>query len=309
MDNDPKSLSNQDEKQPGVAMLQKWQFPNGIISPLMLAATPTIAKGDQYYTDVNGIFARLPIGANGSLYTPSSGIPSWLAPGTSGQVLTISSGVPSWQTLAIPVVPTDGWTPETATLTYASATSVTTSGTITAYTKGTRIKFTNNSITYYGTVISSSGSTINLALNSDYTIANSAITSPSYSYVANPQGYPGWFNWTPTYSAGGSMTFTSVSTSLAQFSIINTTCTLQLLAIGTVGGTPSFALRFTLPVAAVQRFGIQGSGLGANGGASTATIPSNFNTNSTTVLDVSLYNVANWTVGSATIGAAVSYQI
>lgn len=82
MDNDPKSLSNQDEKQPGVAMLQKWQFPNGIISPLMLAATPTIAKGDQYFTDVNGIFARLPIGTAGQVLTVSSGLPSWATPTT-----------------------------------------------------------------------------------------------------------------------------------------------------------------------------------------------------------------------------------
>lgn len=104
MDNNPKNLSNQDDiKQPGAALLQPWQFTNGIIRPLMLAATPTVARGDQYYTDVNGIFARLPIGANGSLYTPSSGVPSWLAPGTNGQVLTMSGTTPGWAT---PVPPT-----------------------------------------------------------------------------------------------------------------------------------------------------------------------------------------------------------
>lgn len=82
MDNDPKSLSNQDEKQPGAAMLQPWQFPSGIIRPLMLAATPTVAAGDQYYSSANGIFARLPIGTTGQVLTVSSGLPSWATPTT-----------------------------------------------------------------------------------------------------------------------------------------------------------------------------------------------------------------------------------
>lgn len=82
MDNNPKSLSNQDEKQPGAAMLQKWQFTHGIIEPLFLAATPTVAAGDSYHTGVNGIFSRLPIGTTGQVLTVASGLPSWVTPTT-----------------------------------------------------------------------------------------------------------------------------------------------------------------------------------------------------------------------------------
>lgn len=55
------------------------QFPNGIITPLMLAATPIVANGDTYYS--NGTtFVRLPVGSANQVLTASNGIPSWQTP-------------------------------------------------------------------------------------------------------------------------------------------------------------------------------------------------------------------------------------
>lgn len=135
------------------------------------------------------------------------------APST-GQVLTATaSTTATWQTPTSSA--TDGWTTSADTFVYASASSFTIAGAdrTTTYTKGTRVKFTNNATTYYGVVISSSFSTnttVNLASNTDYSIANLAITAPYYSYQANPQGYPTFFNYTPTYT-GFSVDPTSVA--------------------------------------------------------------------------------------------------
>lgn len=102
---------------------------------------------------------------------------------------------------------------------YASASSFTVSGVdVTAkYSKGTRLKFVQSATTKYAVVISSSFSTnttVNILVNTDYTIANDTISGNYYSYTINPQGYPGWFNVAaPTFSgidngSGGQPTVT-----------------------------------------------------------------------------------------------------
>jgi len=54
----------------------------------------------------------------------------------------------------------------------------------------------------------------------------------------------GWINWTPTYSASGSMTFTSVTTNYAQYRRFGTGYDIatRLSASGTTGGTTSNTL-------------------------------------------------------------------
>lgn len=146
----------------------------------------------------------------------------------------------------------DGWTGSTDTWTYASASTFTIAGVdrTTTFTKGTRLKFTQTTVKY-AVVVSSSFSTnttVTIAVNTDYTIANAAITAPYYSYQASPQGYPVFFNWTPTFSASGSMTTASPSITNAMFNItgglLSGTIKFQL----TTGGTASTFLYFTYPV-------------------------------------------------------------
>lgn len=152
--------------------------------------------------------------------------------GTNFQMLSPSA--------ALSTSATDGWTDHTAyTWTYASASTFTIAGVdlTTTFTKGTRLKFTQTTVKY-AVVVSSSFSTnttVTIAVNTDYTIANAAISANYYSYQANPQGYPGIFNWTPTYlnvTPGN-------GTVRAKFSVVGTQV-LSIIVL-TFGSTSSMA--------------------------------------------------------------------
>lgn len=89
---------------------------------------------------------------------------------------------------------------------------------------------------------------------SEATLASgSTITSPYYSKAASPVGFPTWFEYTPAYSAGGSMTFTSVSTSFSHFKLEGKACTVIVGARGTTGGSASNQLRVSKPIASVTQ--------------------------------------------------------
>jgi hypothetical protein len=67
------------------------------------------------------------------------------------------------------------------------------------FSKGTRLKCFNSSPKYFVVVASSFGApttTVTVTGGTDYSLANAAISANYYSYAANPQGYPGWFNYT-----------------------------------------------------------------------------------------------------------------
>jgi len=92
----------------------------------------------------------------------------------------------------------DGWTTSSNTWVYATASTFTIAGVdrTAIFTKGTRLKFTQTTVKY-AVVLSSSfatDTTVTIAINTDHTIANAAITLPFYSYQASPQGYPVAFN-------------------------------------------------------------------------------------------------------------------
>lgn len=189
------------------------------------------ATGDIHYNGGSGALTRLGVGSDGS-------------------VLTLASGIPSW---VVSTASTDGWTTSADTWTYASATTFTISGVdrTTTYTKGTRLRLKQGGSYKYFFVVSSAFSTnttVTLTGGTDYTLANAAITDNYYSYMANPQGYPGTFNYTPTYAGSASMTFGTVTTNIAQFSAVGNMISLVVYARGTTGGTPSTSISFTLPV-------------------------------------------------------------
>lgn len=130
--------------------------------------------------------------------------------GTANQVLlTNGSGVLSFGS----ATNTDGWISTSETWTYASASTFTVTGDVTVkYQKGTRLQFTQTSVKYAVVVGSSHAggtTTVTIAVNTDYTIANAAITSPYYSYDASPQGYPTSFSFTGVltgFAAGRNLT-------------------------------------------------------------------------------------------------------
>lgn len=165
---------------------------------------------------------------------------TWLKDVNAGSGLTISRSS-SGATLAL--ANTDGWTASSDTWTYASATSFTISGAdrTSVYTPGTKIKFTNNGSTKYGYVKSSSFSTdttVNLVDNTDYSINNSAITNPYYSYESNPQGHPGFLNLSTSNITG----FSSVTGYTFVMQVIGKTVEIDMDVQG-----PSNATTFTFP--------------------------------------------------------------
>lgn len=90
-----------------------------------------------------------------------------------------------------------GWVafPSSITLTYSSADDptyvVSTSSDLSSYIqKGDRIKFTNNSTTFYGIVTAIDSTTMTLYGGTDYDVANSAITAPYFSHMKSPYGFP-----------------------------------------------------------------------------------------------------------------------
>lgn len=89
-----------------------------------------------------------------------------------------------------------GWLPMGATLTYASASSFTTSVDLSAYiVPGTKFRFKQGGSFKYYYCSSISGTTINVDVNTDYVVANAAITDPWYSNAETPVGFPYEFNW------------------------------------------------------------------------------------------------------------------
>lgn len=159
------------------------------------------------------------------------------------------------KTLTSPVIQglVDGWTLATDTWVYASASTFTIAGVdrTAMFPKGTRLKFTQTTAKY-AVVVSSSFSTnttVTIAVNTDYTIANAAITAPYYSYQASPQGYPGWFAYTPTPNnlTVGSGTLTG------RFSLTGTTASFYInFVFSSTGSAVGTAPTVTLPISALN---------------------------------------------------------
>lgn len=99
----------------------------------------------------------------------------------------------------------DGWTPIADTLTYASSTTVTISGDHTGkFAVGDKIKLTQQTTVKYfyvtSVTYSAPNTTLTLYAGTDYTVANAAITSPYYSKMQSPVGFPDWFAFTPSWT-------------------------------------------------------------------------------------------------------------
>lgn len=78
-------------------------------------------------------------------------------------------------------------------------------------------------------------------------IADGAVSNAK---LKTGDGEPGgeWQNWTPTLSASGSMTYTSTIITVASYKVIGKTVFFRMAVNGTIGGTPSNYILFTLPI-------------------------------------------------------------
>jgi hypothetical protein len=248
-------------------------------------------------TDIEGLLSGQSQGA--VPYFNSNGILVPLAPGISGQVLQSqgSNANPQWST-----VNTGAWTADTNTWTYASANTFTIAGNVTSiYTPGTRVQCINNSATFYGVVQSSSYSspntTITLVANTDYSLANSAITDPQYSYAASPPGYPTWFNFTPTLTWTAGTAPSGSPTLNGKFSVIGNQCTFFANGHGYTAGSTVTKLTVSVPVNSNLTGWITGSGIVSTSGLFNATFVSgNFDNASVISMQCTSISATMWFV-------------
>jgi len=224
-----------------------------------------------------------------------------------GAGITLSQDDVDTLTIAAATV-TDGWIDDSAnTWTYASASTFTVSGDRTAvFSPGTRLRFTQTTVKY-GVVASSSHSagttTVTPAVNTDYVLANAAISVNSYSYVANPQGYPGWFTWAPTVVG-----FTTPTVSRARFCVIGRDCHIACNVSGTSNAT---TLTITLPITASATALALSAWQGRDNGATLAASASaQIVANATTVQLFKDWTGAAWTAALAKFAVGdIRYEI
>lgn len=131
----------------------------------------------------------------------------------------------------------DGWTPADATWTYASASTITVpSGAASIYQKGDRIKWTQTTVKY-GVIVAVADTVLTIAVNTDYTVANAAITANYYSHQANPLGYPGSFTYTVNATSG----WTTTVSCTYKYTVLGNVCFIYSDGDFTAGGTSNSA--------------------------------------------------------------------
>lgn len=126
----------------------------------------------------------------------------------------------------------DGWISAGETWTYASATTFTISGDKTdKYQKGDKIKLTQTTVKYFYIIgVSESGGTTTITVTggSDYTLANASITSPFYSKIENPQGFPDSFAYTPTWQGGSPSPSIGSGSLVGRFKMLGSMCFVDI---------------------------------------------------------------------------------
>lgn len=235
------------------------------------------ATGDIFYRSSGGTVTRLAIGAASKFLTTDGTTPSWAFTNTA-----------------------DGWISVSDTWTYASASTVTVpSGAASLYKKGDRVKFTQTTVKYF--VITGVADTVlTFAVNTDYVVANAAISAISYSHQANPIGFPEKFNFTSTITSGtGSLT--TVDGSASYYYIIGSFCYLMVNILITTNGTGATDIRATFPVATTDM--TQGGY-----GSSPSLIPLMVTFNTTTQLNIRKYDGTYPGADGRYLGATVIYK-
>jgi hypothetical protein len=145
----------------------------------------------------------------------------------------------------------DGYIAITDTLVYVSATQFKIVGVnrTARYPVGTKIKLTQTSAKYFYVTAAAFGTdtTITVTAGSDYTLASAAITSPYLSYMETPQGFPDYFNFTPSWNnltvgTGGNATNAGI------FNMRGKTVTFRVTMIFGTAGLAMAAATLNAPV-------------------------------------------------------------
>jgi len=111
------------------------------------------------------------------------------------------------------------------------------------------VRLPNVSATVYIDDATSNGYVINHpSNNAAYSTVYSINAGTVRHYRDNIEGYENaWTDWTPTYSAFGSMTYTGITTNVARYKLIGKTLYIELQFDGTTGGSASAGITVSLP--------------------------------------------------------------
>jgi hypothetical protein len=156
----------------------------------------------------------------------------------------------------------DGWISANETWAYASASTITVpSGAAAKYAVGDRIKWTQTGVRY-GVIVGVADTVLTIAVNTDYVVADAAISLNYYSHQASPVGYPQWFNYVPILSQGASTDIAKTVT-FAKYNLVGRVVTTKVVLMATGTGTAGSNILITLPIAGVRGrdYGIIGTGL------------------------------------------------
>jgi hypothetical protein len=147
-------------------------------------------------------------------------------------------------------VSSDGWIPVSGTWTYASASTINvpTDATL-IYKNGIKIRFKQGGGYKYYVASAVAATLLTVIVNTDYTVANSAITDIYYSYIENPLGWPAYFTYTPSLSSNAGA-FTNASVTGRYKTNGNLLTCFNTLTI-TTNGTASSFTNIGMPVTTV----------------------------------------------------------
>lgn len=175
------------------------------------------------------------------------------------------------------VTAADGWMAANETWTYVSATSFTVTGNVMAkYQVGDRIKLTQTTVKYFyiASLSFSVNTTINITGGDDYSLANAAITLPSYSKAQNPQSFPDWFNFTPTNVAWNGTAPSGTVTNTSKFRMDARQVFFKVKRQYSIAGSGNSQANFDIPlVTAIGAGEYNGVANGLVSTAATSSVP------------------------------------
>lgn len=198
----------------------------------------------------------------------------------------------------------DGWIMSPAWA-YASASTFTISGDYTSvYKLGVRLRWTQTSVKY-GVVVSSSYSapntTVTIAVNTDYVVANAAITAQAYSFHTDPIGWPGWFAFTPSFTG----VTVGDGTLTGKYCVIDKSLFLGVTLVFGSTTAVTGATTMALPINAVTA---NGNGSMRFFDASVGGVPGSWFLSSTSALGIRAINAAGTYVAEVALSSTVPFM-
>jgi len=121
-------------------------------------------------------------------------------------------------------------------------------------------------------------------------------TFDSRNLIQRPIYETRWLAWTPTnFYATASMTWTSITTFVANYRIESQRIEILLLAVGTVGGTPSYGLQVVPPMAPTTIETVSSMPVKDGGGSEAGAVEWE---SSNSTLQIRKYNQGTWGAGA-----------